>query len=97
MEFKGLLAVAIGAVLCTSICCQTNPNVSATTTTAPTESENQTATAQQVTDDGTEFNQTEIILACNETFHTSMGWYRMETDKRIANNLFSFLQSFWLN
>lgn len=75
MEFKCLLAMAIIAAICTLASGQNQSQSNAATTPAEAANEAQTATVPTTDDDATEFNQTEIVLACNETFHTSMGLY----------------------
>lgn len=72
MAFKSWTFFSATIILCVVLCLaenQTQTNVTEpTTTTLP----------DQKMDNGDDFNQTEIMMACNETFHTEMSWYYLE-------------------
>lgn len=65
-----LVGLVVAAILCASNCCGSSmePAKLMDSTTMPTFTNNATVDLSQL-------NQTEIMLQCNETFHTSMGLY----------------------
>lgn len=70
MNAKCLFMLLVVSAMCTIYCVHGDNQSPPSVVTTPMSA---TPPPSRTTDDNGNFNQTELMLACNETFHTSMG------------------------